>query len=219
MVILQPLTAPRGIVVFGSGAGGRPERYRDLLDGFAGAGFTVIAPPGERFDPRSVTTEQLQARVSVMKTALSDYGHEHLPVVAAGHSVGGWAALSLAGAQPWTRDGQPIEVATEDRVSRLILFAPTLGWFQAPSALARVRTPMFVHAGTADVMTPAPSAELLRAAPVPLNVRVHENVGHYDFMTELPPSMQPTPGLDHAAFLRELVGNSASDLKDLEVPE
>ncbi|TFC16888.1 hypothetical protein [Cryobacterium glucosi] len=218
MFILEPAKTPDGIVVFGPGAGGEPRRYRTLLDSFVGAGFVVIAPTDQRFDPRSVTTEQLQSRVSSLKAALSDYGNDHLQVIAAGHSVGGWAALCLAGGQPWTRDGQLIAVPTEERVSRLVLFAPTLGWFQAPGALARVHTPIIVHAGTRDTVTPAATAELLGAAPAMVNIRVHENVGHFDFMTELPPTVAPTVGLDHDAFLRELAGYASADLGDLTLP-
>lgn len=158
----------------------------------------------ERFDPRVVTTEQLQSRVESLVSALADYHDADLPVVASGHSVGGWAALCLAGAQPWGRDGQPIPVPAVQRVTRLVLFAPPVGWFQAPGALRRVDVPIVVHAGENDVVTPADTAALLRTAPGTVSIRVHENVGHYDFMTELPPNMTPTSGQDHAVFLREL---------------
>ncbi len=204
VLTLEPLGAPRGIVLFGAGAGGDPRRYRDLLDGFVDAGHVVLAPTNERFDPRTVTTEQLQGRVESLISALADYHHADLPIVASGHSVGGWAALCLAGAQPWSRDGQPIPVAAAQRVTRLVLFAPTVGWFQAPGALSRVEVPIIVHAGENDMVTPADTATLLRAAPGTVSIQVHENVGHYDFMTELPPNMTPTSRLDHAVFLREL---------------
>lgn len=212
MFVLEPSQEPRGIVLFGPGAGGEPRRYRGLLDGFLDAGFVVLAPRHERFDPRTVTTQQLQERVVGLKTMLSDYGDDHLPVVAAGHSVGGWAALCLAGGQPWTRDGQAIAVTTEERVSRLVLYAPTVGWFRAPDALAQVHQPIIVHSGANDAITPAATAELLRTAPASVSFRVHENVGHYDFMTELPPGIAPTTGLDHRVFLSELVESAASDL-------
>ena len=211
MFILEPPEAPRGIVLFGPGAGGEPRRYRALLDGFVSVGFVVLAPTHERFDPRTVTTQQLQERVVRLKAALSHYSGDHLPVVAAGHSVGGWAALCLAGAQPWTRDGQPIAVPSEARVSRLVLYAPTVGWFRAPDALAQVHQPIIVHAGTSDTITPPASAELLRTAPASVSIRVHDNVGHYDFMSDLPPGIASTAGLDHGAFLRDLAESSSSD--------
>lgn len=75
VLTLEPLGAPRGIVLFGAGAGGDPRRYRDLLDGFVDAGHVVLAPTNERFDPRTVTTEQLQGRVESLISALADYHH------------------------------------------------------------------------------------------------------------------------------------------------
>lgn len=162
--------------------------------------------------------EQLQGRVSSLKAALSDFSDDLLPVIAAGHSVGGRAALCLAGGQPWTRDGRAIAVPTEERVSQLVLFAPSLGWFQPPGALARVYTPITVHAGVSDTITPAVTAELLRAAPATVNIRIHENVGHYDFMTELPPTVAPTVGLDQDAFLRELADYTSADLGAFTLP-
>jgi alpha-beta hydrolase superfamily lysophospholipase len=211
MLVLEPPKARRGIVLFGPGAGGQPGRYEELLDGFVDAGFVVLAPTHERFDPRTVTTQQLQERVVGLKKMLSDYGDSHLPVIAAGHSVGGWAALCLAGARPWTQDGQEIAVTTEERASRLVLYAPTVGWFRAPEALAKVRQPIIVHAGANDTITPPATAELLRAAPAPVSIRIHKNVGHYDFMTELPPAVAPTTGLDRQAFLGELIESVVAD--------
>ncbi len=154
---------PHGIVLFGSGAGGDPRRYSTLLDTLARGGFTVLAPVNERFDPRVVTTEQLRERVQSLISALSECDNTDLPVVAVGHSVDGWAALCLAGAQPWDRDGSPIPVADEKRVTRLILLAPTVGWFEAPGAPARVRVPMSVFAGAMDLITPPATAEILRS--------------------------------------------------------
>jgi hypothetical protein len=58
--------------------------------------------------------------------------------------------------------------------------------------------------GALDTITPAATAEDLRAASVPMTIAIHENVGHHDFMTDLPPRIDPTPGLDREAFLREL---------------
>lgn len=203
MLILEA-DAPRGVVLFGSGAGGDPRRYSTLLDALSRTGFTVLAPTNERFDPRTVTTEQLLERVHSLTSALSEYDHIDLPVVAAGHSVGGWAVLCLAGAQPWDHAGQPIPVPAEERVTRLALLAPTLGWFQAPGALAEVRVPIDVFAGAKDSITPASTAEILRSAPATVEIHVYQNAGHFDFMTDLPPGIGPTSGLDHARFLHEL---------------
>lgn len=164
----------------------------------------MLAPTNERFDPSTVRTEHLLERVRSLTSALWEYAHTDLPMVAAGHSEGGWAVLCLAGAQPWDRAGQPIPVPAEERVTRLVLLAPTLGWFQAPGALAEVRVPIDVFAGAKDFITPASTAEILRSAPATVNIHVCQNAGHFDFMTDLPPGIGPTPGLDHARFLHEL---------------
>lgn len=71
---------------------------------------------------------------------------------------------------------------------------------------------MRVHVGTADTMTPPETASLLRAAPVEVKITEHPNVGHFDFMSTLPPAVQPTPGLDHPAFLRELTSTIVTQL-------
>ena len=211
MEITEP-SERRGIVLFGPGAGGNPGRYSSILGAFVTAGYVVLAPSSAQFDPRSVTTEQLQSRVKVLRSALTEYGDPDLPVIAAGHSVGAWAALCLAGAQPWGRDGRAIAVQSENRVSRLILFAPTVGWFQAPGALDDVFAPMIVHVGTADTVTPSATAELLCTTPSTTMITPHDNVGHYDFMTDLPPNITPTVGLDHDTFLQELSAQIAITL-------
>jgi alpha-beta hydrolase superfamily lysophospholipase len=204
---------PLGIVLFGAGAGGDPRRYSALLDAFAAAGFVVIAPPGERFSPQTVTTTQLQARVDDLRNALADNPDCDLPVSVVGHSVGGWAALCLAGAHPWGRDGKPISVNNEPRVTRLVLFAPTVGWFQAPAALNDVTAPITVHVGAADIITPPATAEVLRTSPAATSITVHPDVGHYDFMSVLPPTIKPTPGLDHHAFLGKLAASTVQALR------
>lgn len=198
-----PSSRPRGIVLFGPGAGGDPGRYATLTGALRAAGWDVLAPPAERFAPAIVTPGQLRARVALLHDALAVHpDRDALPVVAVGHSIGGWSALCLAGARPRTRDGESIPVPAESRVSRVVAIAPPVGWFAAPGALAAVTVPVAVHVGAADTMTPPSSTELLRAAPGPVTVTVHERVGHFDVaMTAMPPGERPAAGLDHPAFL------------------
>ncbi|WP_432488180.1 alpha/beta hydrolase [Kineococcus sp. SYSU DK018] len=165
-------------------------------------GSTVLAPGNEKLDPRAVTAERLRERVQTLKAALAHCRYADLPVIAIGHSIGGCAALCLAGAQPRDRDGRPVPVPVEERVKRLVLLAPAVGWFQAPRALSQVRVPASVFVGGEDVVTPPAGIEILRSAPGPVGVRLHEHAEHFDYMTELPPGATPTPGLDRAAFLR-----------------
>ena len=197
----------RGIVLFGAGAGGDPARYEALIAAAASAGFIVAAPVHERFDGRTVTDNQMRERAVGLADALCEVDRRDLPVVAAGHSAGGWAALCIAGARPWGRDGQPIPVRVEPRVAKVVAIAPTVGWFQAPSALDDLRAPVVVLSGAADAVTPPETAEILRAAPADVSVHIYEGVGHLDFLSDLPPSVAPSPGLDHHAFLASLAAD------------
>ena len=206
MIIYPPDTA-RGILLFGPGAGGDPNRYQALIDAVAAAGFIVSAPTHERFDGRTVTDEQMRQRALGLAESLREVDREDLPVIAAGHSAGGWAALCLAGAQPWGRTRQRIPVPVEPRVTRVVTMAPTLGWFQAPTALDNLRVPVVVLAGTADMVTPPTTAEILRAAPADVSVLTYEGVGHLDFLSALPPTVTPTPGLNHDSFIEMLAAD------------
>lgn len=209
MVVLEA-AHPRGIALFASGAGGDPRRYGTLLEALADRGLTVLAPAAPRLDARTVTADQVRERAAGLTSALSEYADERLPVTVVGHSIGGTATLCLAGARPWDRDAdQPFSVPTEARVARTVLLAPSLGWFGAPGALAHVRVPIDALAGARDVVTPAASTAVLRSAPSPVRIHVYEDVGHFDFMSELPPGKAPTPGLDHAAFLAEMAARVA----------
>lgn len=211
-MILHPTGVPRAILAFGPGAGGDPTRYSALLDTAASAGFLVAAPAHERFDPRSASDEQVRERALGLAEAIAEAGRPDLPVLTAGHSVGAWAALCLAGAQPWSRAGHPIPVPVEARVTRVVALAPPLGWFLAPGALDALRVPVTAFAGESDLVTPPDSTEILRTAPAQLRVQRYPGVGHLDFLSTLPPGVSPTPGLDHAAFLAALAGDFAGAL-------
>jgi alpha-beta hydrolase superfamily lysophospholipase len=97
-------------------------------------------------------------------------------------------------------------------VTKVVALAPTVGWFQAPGALDGLRVPVVVLTGAADTVTPAPTAEILRAAPAEVRVHVYEGVGHLDFMSTLPPAVAPTPGLDHEVFITSLAADVVAAL-------
>ncbi|MGW4212265.1 alpha/beta hydrolase family protein [Lentzea sp. NPDC004789] len=189
------------VVLFAAGGGGDPERHRPLLDALADRGLPVVAPRFDRLLPHAAT-EELLVRPRGLAEALGDTDAE---VVVIGHSIGAWAALCLAGAVPWGRDGRPIEVPREPRIARLVLLAPAAGWFAAPRALDGVGVPMLVFAGSADVVTPVSQAELLLGAPGPVDLRVVPGAGHFSFMHTLPPGVAEESGFDRAGFLAEMV--------------
>ncbi|WP_165449542.1 alpha/beta hydrolase family protein [Krasilnikovia cinnamomea] len=192
------------VVLFAAGAGGDPERHRPLLEHLAAHGCLVIAPHFERIVPQATTTAQLLARPAGLLQALEEAAPPDVPVAVVGHSIGGWAALCLAGATPWGRGGKPIDVPHEPRVSRLVAYAPAAGWFAAPGALDAMTIPALVYAGEQDTVTPITQALHLKNAPGLVDVRLVPNAGHFSFMNVLPPGMSDSPGFDRGAFLADL---------------
>lgn len=190
------------VVLFAAGRGGDPERHRPLLERLAGNGCHVVAP---YFDllPADAPAPQLLERLHGLVAALEESAHPDAEVVAIGHSIGGWAALCLAGATPW--GWQPIEVPREPRIGKLVLYAPAAGWFAAPGALAEVKAPMLVYAGGADTVTPVAQASLLRGAAGPVDLRVVPGAGHFGFMHTPPPGMADDPAFDREGFLVTMV--------------
>jgi pimeloyl-ACP methyl ester carboxylesterase len=192
------------VVLFAAGAGGDPERYRPLLEHLAAHGCQVVAPYFERFAPQEATTADLLARPVGLVEALHRWASPDVAVVVVGHSIGGWAALCLAGATPWAREGEPLEVPREPRVSRLVLYAPAAGWFAAPGALDAVTAPVLVFAGELDTVTPVEQAIHLKSAPTEVDVRIVPNAGHFSFMNTPPPGTADDDAFDRDPFLTDL---------------
>ncbi len=95
----------KGVVLFGHGWGGQPANYDRLIDGWTELGFTVEAPLNLDSDahPRhaSLPPEGMSRTVAIvgqrMETLLSmrEAAEERgLPVVLAGHSFGGFVAMT-----------------------------------------------------------------------------------------------------------------------------
>ncbi|MDQ1305062.1 MAG: hypothetical protein QG671_891 [Actinomycetota bacterium] len=192
------------VVLFAAGAGGDPERHRPLLDHLAAHGCRIIAPRFERLLARDASTAELLARPRGLIEALGEQSPPDVPVMAVGHSIGGWAALCLAGATPWGRDRRPIDVPREPRVCRLALYAPAAGWFQAPGSLDEVTVPMLVYAGELDPVAPPAQALHLTTAPADVDVRIVPGAGHFSFMNVLPPGTSEHPAFDRTGFLGDL---------------
>lgn len=198
------LTSHERVVLFAAGAGGDPERYRPLLEHLAAHDCQVIAPRFERLVAREATTAELLARPVGLVEALHRWASPDAAVVVVGHSIGGWAALCLAGAKPWGRDGKPLDAPLEPRVGRLVLYAPAAGWFAAPGALDAVTAPMLVYAGELDTVTPVEQAIRLKSAPAQVDLRVVPGAGHFSFMNTPPPGTVENEDFDRAQFLTDL---------------
>lgn len=191
---------PRGIVLFAPGAGGDPSRYERLLAATNEAGFIVASPEHELAE--SYPDEVVRERAAALRAPLDSIAREDLPVVAAGHSLGGCAALCLAGGRPVNRQGHAFEVPREPRVERVVLLAPALDWFRGPDSLTEVTVPLVALVGSEDDVTPAGTADLLRAAPAPLDLRTYDGVGHFDFMSPLPAGKEPVVASHDAFYAR-----------------
>lgn len=203
VLTLGPTSHDR-VVLFAAGAGGDPERHRPLLDHLAAHDCQVIAPHFEPLVPREATTAQLLTRPVGLVEALHRWASPDAAVVVVGHSIGGWAALCLAGAMPWGRDGKPLDVPREPRVSRLVLYAPAAGWFAAPNALDAVTVPILVYAGELDTVTPVEQAIHLKDAPAKVDLRIVPKAGHFSFMNTPPPGTTDDDAFDRDRFLTDL---------------
>ena len=192
------------VVLFAVGGGGDPERHRPLLDALSAGGHEVIAPRFERLHPQQATWDDYLARPLGLVEALREVESD-AEVTVIGHSIGAWAGLCLAGATPWGRDGEPLEVPRDSRVSRLVLYTPAADWFAAPGALDAVTAPMLVYVGELDSFVPASSVEVLKSAPAEVDLRVVPGAGHFSFVHVPPPGMAEEPGFDRERFLSEMV--------------
>jgi predicted dienelactone hydrolase len=131
------------------------------------------------------------------------------PVIAMGHSMGGYTVLSVAGGQPWTRSREPIPVAHDSRIGALVLMAPACGPFPAPHCLAQVTVPILALTAQHDYLTP--DSEIRRALAGiteqrQVTIQTVPNAGHFSFLSPFPREMRSAqfePGMDPSGFDRE----------------
>jgi pimeloyl-ACP methyl ester carboxylesterase len=209
LVLAGPEDAER-LVVLAVGAGGEPSRYAALLEALAERGCRVLAPRHPRLPPVDAPTEELLARPQGLIESLVTAAPGDRPVTVLGHSIGGWAALCLAGALPRQRDGALLPVPREPRVARLVLYAPACGWFAAPDGVTELRVPTTALVGEHDAVTPVAQVRLLERAPAPVEVRVIPHAVHFSAMTQPPPGSVQDPALDQAALVAALADAAAA---------
>jgi pimeloyl-ACP methyl ester carboxylesterase len=197
---------PARVVLFAVGGGGNPERHLPLLESLAADGCQVIAPHFERLSVSAPTAATLHLRARRLQQALDTLARSGLPMAGVGHSIGTTMLLAFVGARAWTTAGEPVTIAPDERIDRIVLLGPATDFFRAPRALSAVRTPILAWAGTRDVVTPVAQAEYLTQAlaeEVRVELRVVEGAGHFSFMNELPPQVADTLP-NRAQFLSEL---------------
>ncbi|MGK3995982.1 alpha/beta hydrolase family protein [Sorangium sp. So ce1024] len=233
---------PSPLVVVSHGSGGTPLTHRTLASHLARSGYLVAMPehPGDNRNDRSLseTIENLERRPRHIRLTLDALCADaeiapHLQpdnVAIVGHSMGGYAALAVAGAQPWAGLGQRLPRTRDPRVKALVLMSPATSYFVPNDALQDVRVPILLLAAEHDRITPRWQAQLvLDLVPDPARVTctIVENAGHFSFLSPFPASMQSPgflpgmdpPGFDRDAFHRRLerdvLGFLDASLRDL----
>jgi pimeloyl-ACP methyl ester carboxylesterase len=117
--------------------------------------------------------------------------------------------LALAGAVGWTIARERLDIAPDERLHRLALFAPATDFFRAPGALDALDATILAWVGTKDSITPPTQAAVLAEAPrAEVEVRVIEGADHFSFMDVRPPHTVE-PLRDRAAFFEKLVSEVA----------
>lgn len=230
----EPMGDGLPLVVFSHGSGGTPLVYRDLAAHLARAGFVVALPEhaGNNRNDNSLegTIENLERRprdtVRVIDWALSESALAarllKTGVALAGHSMGGYTALAVAGGRPRAfaheyrgQAPRPVEAATDERVRALVLLAPAAVWFMAPGALAAVGLPTLLWTAGADPFTPPEHAAIIKSGVADARLIEHRVVqagGHFAFLSPFPESMRrpgflpatDPEGFDRAQFQTEL---------------
>lgn len=209
------------------GAGGSHLLYRAIATHLARAGWIVVcaeAPRDNRNDSSLSYTDEAVTRrcLQLSKTVDALLAHPQFGPAAdsqriaiAGHSLGGCAALALAGGQPWSRNGTPIPVRTDPRFRAAVLMTPATPYFNAPAALEKISIPLLVLVGEKDDVTP-PNAIQRTLHSLPASARhdivVIRNAGHYSFLSPFPPHLrrpnfppsQDPENFDREQFHREL---------------
>jgi predicted dienelactone hydrolase len=209
------------VCVISHGAGGSHLLYRSIATHLARSGWIVVCPeaPRDNRNDRSLSySDQAVTNRCLQLAATLDalFSHAQLGPAAdrqrvglVGHSLGGCAALALAGGQPWSRHGTPIQVQPDARFKAAVLMAPASAYYRAPGALAKVAVPLLVLAGEKDDVTPADDIrQTLQpvVAAAPCEFVVVKDAGHYSFITPFPEAMRAPgfpPSQDPAGFDRE----------------
>ncbi len=224
------------VCLISHGGGGSHLLYRTIATHLASNGYIVVSVehPGDNINDRSLFNTDLAAerrpeQVSIALDAVitnpffqASSDVNRIGVI--GHSMGGYTALALLGAHPWSRTGKPLNVKADNRFRTAVLLTPATDWFLAPGSLIDVSAPMLVIAGERDEFTPtARIAQALAGLPpsTPMVLKEVPGAGHYSFLSPFPPNMRrpdfppsvDPDGFDRDAFHAELPNQILTHLR------
>ncbi len=214
------------LVVISHGGGGSHLLYRIVAQHLAENGYIVAMPEhhGNNRNDNSLEGQNINLTLRTRHILLGIdtllYDPEYMAhidssrVFMIGHSMGGCTALAVAGAVPWSKEREQIEVTYDKRVKALVLFAPAAAWFQHPDSLNNVNLPIFVFSAEHDTLTPYWQSDLIKQKvknPAFVTIKTVQNAGHLSFLAPFPESMLNEnfpPSQDPDGFDREAFHNS-----------
>ena len=206
------------LLIISHGNGGSHLLYRTISTYLAKKGFVVamLEHYGNNRNDNILenTIENLQLRPRHIRLTIDAVLTEFMfcnsiiisKIAVIGHSMGGYAALALAGGIPRTLEGDVVETETDSRVKAIVLMAPGAGWFK--NALHKVVIPILMFTAENDFVTPSWNADIvLQSVPDAKQVshKIIANAGHFSFLSPFPEKMKsPTflPSTDPAGFDR-----------------
>ena len=209
------------LVVVSHGNGGSHLVYRTIVTHLAKNGYVVamLEHPGNSRNDNSLegTYENLvrrprHVRFTIDAVSLDTKLGAHVQpdnVAVMGHSMGGYAALAVAGGIPWSKNGERVDVVPDPRVRALVLMAPGTAFYFPEDSLRDVTVPILLLTAEHDPVTPRWQAELLLdrvSDRSQVTWRAVENAGHFSFLSPFPPHMRNPgflPSMDPEGFDRE----------------
>ncbi|GGY13011.1 alpha/beta hydrolase family protein [Paludibacterium paludis] len=223
------------LALISHGSGGAPLTHRDLARYLARHGWVVGLPEHPRNNRNdnsgNGTLDNLAARPLHLAAAIDWFERDGRfarsvatrATAVIGHSMGGYAALALAGGKPRSLreesgDGleREVEVAKDARIAALVLLAPATVWFREKGALDGVDQPILMLCAERDEWTPAEhhAHRVLsgtgKAGTV--DYRIVRGAGHFSFLSPFPaemthpgfPPSQDPAGFDRLAYHYEM---------------
>jgi len=224
----EPAPGSYPLIVFSHGTGGSRLNHHDSLTALARAGFVAAAVehPRDNFrdDSGFGTDLQLIGRPhhivrlidGVLADALAGPLVDRTRIGMAGHSIGGYTALLIAGAVPnfdlgaAYRQAQPndpllrradgagrerlkpgLAFVSDPRVRAIFLMAPAVGYVFDRTSLAKVDVPVRLYRPSADEQLRHPwnAERIAELLPRPPEYQVIDRAGHYVFLAPCPWTM------------------------------